>query len=108
MQDDTGEGIPTFGPDDLEKVKELWKFRLNRAEAQTWAYRDIKFLVYDDTEDEDAKPQNASNGPVRSADSMSLYLDTLQPKAHLDHVPCPRTDQQMMKMLCYSKPFWSL
>ncbi|KAK1500793.1 GAT domain-containing protein [Colletotrichum tamarilloi] len=44
---------PVYRPGELEKVQGLWKFQVQRVKAQTWAYRDIKFLVYDDTADAD-------------------------------------------------------
>ncbi|KAJ0326173.1 hypothetical protein COL5a_006996 [Colletotrichum fioriniae] len=49
MQDDTGHNMSAIRPEDLEKVQGLWKFQVHRVKAQTWAYRDIKFLLYDDT-----------------------------------------------------------
>lgn len=53
MEDDLGKtGLPPLGVDDIEKMKDLWKFSIRRSAAQTWAYRDIKFLVYDDIDDE--------------------------------------------------------
>ncbi|KAK0652292.1 hypothetical protein B0T16DRAFT_454671 [Cercophora newfieldiana] len=39
----------------LEQVKGLWKFRVHRQEAERWALHDLRFLVYDDTDDTDAK-----------------------------------------------------
>lgn len=82
MRDDTGEGMSALEPNDLERVKGFWKFSLNRAEAQKWAYQDIKFLVYDDTEDEGStsKPRRCSEVPVTANDTMSLDLGTLQPQ----------------------------
>ncbi|KAK1521518.1 hypothetical protein CPAR01_15041 [Colletotrichum paranaense] len=53
MQDDTGHNTLAIRPGELEKVQGLWKFQVQRVKAQTWAYRDIKFLVYDDTADAD-------------------------------------------------------
>ncbi|KAJ0281645.1 hypothetical protein COL940_005580 [Colletotrichum noveboracense] len=53
MEDDLGKtGLPPLGVEDIEKMKDLWKFSIRRSAAETWAYRDIKFLVYDDTDDE--------------------------------------------------------
>ncbi|KAK1671935.1 hypothetical protein BDP55DRAFT_731828 [Colletotrichum godetiae] len=67
MQDDTGHNISALRPEDLEKVQGLWKFQVHRVKAQTWAYRDIKFLVYDDTvdaEDGDSKAGQSSKNTV--------------------------------------------
>lgn len=80
MRDDTGEDMPAFELGDLEKAKGLWKFSLKRKKAQTWAYRDIKFLVYDDTEDEMTETRKGCEGPARATNSMSDGLNTLQPQ----------------------------
>lgn len=80
MRDDTGEDVPAFELGDLEKAKGLWKFSLERRKAQTWAYRDIKFLIYDDTEDEAAEIREDCEVRVGSTGSMSHSLDTLQPQ----------------------------
>lgn len=72
--------MSALGPNDLERVKGFWKFSLNRAEAQKWAYQDIKFLVYDDTENEDSETREYSEVPVTANDTMSLDFGTLQPQ----------------------------
>ena len=35
---------------DLEEVKGLWKFQVHREQSERWALRDVRFLVYDDTD----------------------------------------------------------
>lgn len=87
MRDDTGEGMSALGLNDLERVKGLWKFSLNRTEAQKWAYQDIKFLVYDDTEDEDRKTRVCSEVPVTAKDTMSFGFGTLQPQPGPSSLP---------------------
>ncbi|KAK7911039.1 hypothetical protein PG985_013520 [Apiospora marii] len=52
MQDDTGKDIPALDPNAIDKVKSLWKFRVDRLKCQEWAFLDMKFLVYDDTDDD--------------------------------------------------------
>jgi hypothetical protein len=37
------------GPIDVDEVKDLWRFQVQRAQSEQWALRDIRFLVYDDT-----------------------------------------------------------
>jgi len=34
---------------DLRKLSELSEYRIDRQKAELWAHRDIRFLVYDDT-----------------------------------------------------------
>ncbi|KAK8875240.1 hypothetical protein PGQ11_005754 [Apiospora arundinis] len=53
MEDDTGQGCSAFTIEDIEQAKALWKFQINRREAQAWASQDIQFLIYDDTDDTD-------------------------------------------------------
>ncbi|KAI8281560.1 hypothetical protein K4K59_008201 [Colletotrichum sp. SAR11_240] len=65
MQNDMGEGLGPLGPNDLEQVKSLWRFQVSRAQARNWAFRDMGFLVFDDSsldydsDDEDAMMQRA-------------------------------------------------
>ncbi|KAJ4999045.1 hypothetical protein K4K48_004696 [Colletotrichum sp. SAR 10_66] len=65
MQNDIGEGLGPLGPNDLEQVKSLWRFQVSRAQAENWAFRDMRFLVFDDSsldydsDDEDAMMQRA-------------------------------------------------
>jgi hypothetical protein len=49
MEDDTREGSAPMEPADLQKLGELAAYRIDRQEAELWAHRDIKFLVYGDT-----------------------------------------------------------
>ncbi|KAH7310974.1 hypothetical protein BKA65DRAFT_162144 [Rhexocercosporidium sp. MPI-PUGE-AT-0058] len=52
MEDDIGsENLPSMGLEDIESMKGLWKFKIRRAAVEEWALRDIRFLVYDDTDD---------------------------------------------------------
>ncbi|OHF03317.1 hypothetical protein CORC01_01370 [Colletotrichum orchidophilum] len=72
MQDDTGHIMSSIGPEDLENVQGLWRFQLHRVKARTWAYRDIKFLVYDDTVDKeevDSEAGQSSKDTVESDDA---------------------------------------
>ncbi|KAJ0385599.1 hypothetical protein COL922a_006014 [Colletotrichum nupharicola] len=65
MQNDMGEGLAPLRPTDLEKVKSLWKFQVSRVQAESWAFRDMRFLVFDnssldyDSDDEDAMMRRA-------------------------------------------------
>lgn len=88
MHDDMNEEVPP-GEIDLEGVKALWKFRVNRDSVLDWAARDIRFLVYDDTnlkmhgydsDDEEAMLQRAldmsleddvDEEPVAAADTAT-------------------------------------
>ena len=38
------------GSINLEEVKSLWKFQVHREQSEKWALRDVRFLVYDDTD----------------------------------------------------------
>jgi hypothetical protein len=49
MEDDMQPGSASMEPSDLQKLSELSKYRIDRQKAELWAHRDIKFLVYDDT-----------------------------------------------------------
>jgi hypothetical protein len=49
MEDDIREGSAPMEPADLQKLGELAAYRIDRQKAELWAHRDIKFLVYDDT-----------------------------------------------------------
>ncbi len=42
-------GSTPLQPQDLEKLSELPRYRIDRRKAERWAHRQIKFLVYDDT-----------------------------------------------------------
>ncbi|KAL5325228.1 hypothetical protein ACEPPN_006352 [Leptodophora sp. 'Broadleaf-Isolate-01'] len=54
MEDDiSSEDLPSMGLGDIEAMKGLWKFKIRRATVEEWALRDIRFLVYDDTGDDD-------------------------------------------------------
>lgn len=80
MEDDTGQGCPPFGSGDIEQAKALWKFRINREEAQEWASQEIQFLVYDNTDDATSPSaqltcsgdEDADADRPRSRDSGSL------------------------------------
>ncbi|KAK6840886.1 hypothetical protein PG987_001746 [Apiospora arundinis] len=60
MEDDTGQGCSAFTIEDIEQAKALWKFQINRREAQAWASQDIQFLIYDDTDDTDGTTSHNS------------------------------------------------
>jgi hypothetical protein len=49
MEDDMKPGSAPMEPSDLRKLNELSAYRVDRQKAELWAHRDIKFLVYDDT-----------------------------------------------------------
>ncbi|KAH0441426.1 hypothetical protein CcaCcLH18_01989 [Colletotrichum camelliae] len=68
MEDDLSKtGLPPLGVEDIEKMKDLWKFSIRRSAAQTWAFRDIRFLVYDDTDDE------MKGGAIQTSDGQSYH-----------------------------------
>ncbi|KAK3361771.1 hypothetical protein B0T24DRAFT_724253 [Lasiosphaeria ovina] len=62
---DIGPGnYQTLPLDTLEQVRGLWQFRVARHEAEKWAFRDIKFLVFDqaDSQSEGELSSNKING----------------------------------------------
>ncbi|KAK2730220.1 hypothetical protein CKAH01_09742 [Colletotrichum kahawae] len=70
MEDDLGKtGLPPFGIEDIEKMKTFWRFTIMKASAHVWAFRQIRFLVYDDTDDEVNKDAISSTEECASYDS---------------------------------------
>ncbi|KXH34177.1 hypothetical protein CSIM01_07179 [Colletotrichum simmondsii] len=80
MQDDTGHNKSTITAQDIGKVQELWKFQVHHVKAQIWAYRDIQFLIYDDTIDTAAEEQGASKAVLSNKGTAILE----QPSWHGD------------------------
>ncbi|KAK8080442.1 hypothetical protein PG997_008260 [Apiospora hydei] len=78
MEDDTGQGCPPFDASDIERAKDLWQFKINRSEAQTWAHRDIQFLVYDDTDDTD--DTICQNARLNSPRDQTMDVDSSSPE----------------------------
>lgn len=58
MDYDLDGSFPPLGPEAFEQIKELYKLNMYRGRYETWAFRDIKFLVYDDS-DEVQQPQES-------------------------------------------------
>ncbi|KAL3297432.1 putative heterokaryon incompatibility [Colletotrichum asianum] len=104
MEDDLGKtGLPPLGVEDIEKMKDLWKFSIRRSAAQAWAYRDIKFLVYDDTDDEmkggtdDEQPFYDSEdeaATLQRAIEMSLETEHKSPEEPSQHTETGPSDQR--------------
>jgi hypothetical protein len=61
MENDLLDSLASPAPDDLAKIEEISKYRFDRAKAETWALMDIKFLIYDDTEDDDQHEYNSDD-----------------------------------------------
>ncbi|KAL8364542.1 hypothetical protein RB595_003700 [Gaeumannomyces hyphopodioides] len=54
MDDDTrGRSLEPFSTTERLEMSGLWKFRVDRAEADTWALWGIRFLIYDDTDEKE-------------------------------------------------------
>lgn len=49
MEDDMKAGSAPLGPEAMKMLSEISAYRIDRQKAELWAQRDIKFLVYDDT-----------------------------------------------------------
>ncbi|KAH9233533.1 hypothetical protein K456DRAFT_1909066 [Colletotrichum gloeosporioides 23] len=95
MQNDVGEGLGPLRPNDLEQVKSLWRFQVSRAQAENWAFRDMRFLVFDDSsldydsDDEDAMMQRALrlSTQVEAEEQRSETLDYM-PQNYGDDFEC--------------------
>ncbi|KAL8294608.1 hypothetical protein RB597_007772 [Gaeumannomyces tritici] len=71
--DETRSRHNPLGTEDVEKIKTLWEFKIDRADVDRWALRDIRFLVYDDTDvkangydsdDEEGVAEPVRNDPI--------------------------------------------
>ncbi|KAF8847373.1 hypothetical protein BDZ45DRAFT_754976 [Acephala macrosclerotiorum] len=49
MEDDVKVGSAPLGPETMKTLSEISEYQIDRQKAELWAQRDIKFLVYDDT-----------------------------------------------------------
>lgn len=49
MEDDMKAGSAPLGPEAMNTLSEISAYQIDRQKAELWAQRDIKFLVYDDT-----------------------------------------------------------
>lgn len=73
MQNDMNEGLEPLRPIDLEEVKNLWKFQVSRAQAENWAFRDMRFLVFDDSSlDYDSDDDDAM---MRRSLRLSMHVE---------------------------------
>jgi hypothetical protein len=55
MRDDAAQNPDTapFGSPETKQISQIAQFRVERLDAFAWALRDCKFLIYDDTGDND-------------------------------------------------------
>ncbi|KXH37677.1 hypothetical protein CNYM01_12187 [Colletotrichum nymphaeae SA-01] len=101
MQDDTGHNKLANTAQDLGKVQNLWKFQVQRVKAQTWAYRDIRFLIYDDTIDT-AEERWGSKAVRSNKDTAILEQPSWLKSRCPDHGACtvpqtiPNGDEDVM------------
>ncbi|KAI8226611.1 hypothetical protein K4K54_003667 [Colletotrichum sp. SAR 10_86] len=51
MDYDLDGSFPPFGPEAFDQIKELFDLNIYRGRCETWAFKDIKFLVYDDSDE---------------------------------------------------------
>ncbi|KAL8364544.1 hypothetical protein RB595_003702 [Gaeumannomyces hyphopodioides] len=68
----------------------MWKFKITREQATNWALRDVKFLIYDDTEmQENGFDSDDEEGMLQQAIKMSTSADG---PSH-SHAPSASTSQ---------------
>ncbi|EJT82113.1 hypothetical protein GGTG_02087 [Gaeumannomyces tritici R3-111a-1] len=94
MDDDTrGRNLAPFAAKDRAEMQNLWKFKVNRTEAEQWVLRDMKFLIYDDS---DEKTDVYGTGEYvdgqedrRAVDSVALSLKAEEVSPGAAPTPAP-------------------
>jgi hypothetical protein len=84
MKNDLLDTAATQAPHDFAQIVELSKYKFERAKAQEWASKEIKFLVYDDTDvktngydsdDEEGMLEHASKMSCEDGESLGQPID---------------------------------
>ncbi|KAL8357459.1 hypothetical protein RB598_002328 [Gaeumannomyces tritici] len=76
MEDDTRRlKLAPFSTKEKVEMHGLWKLHVDRAEADLWALRDMKFLVYDDDIDEASGAADAAAGSCSEKSSPPCLRD---------------------------------
>ncbi|KAL8303362.1 hypothetical protein RB597_005085 [Gaeumannomyces tritici] len=93
MDDDTrGRNLAPFGAKDKAEMQNLWKFKVNRTEAEQWVLRDMKFLIYDDSDEKtDVYDTEYVDGQEnrRETDSVALSLKAEEASPGAAPAPAP-------------------
>ncbi|KXJ87011.1 hypothetical protein Micbo1qcDRAFT_179261 [Microdochium bolleyi] len=64
MEDDLHRtDLPALTTDEVQELKGLWKFQVNRAEAEEWAFQKMRYLVFDDTADPKSSESRVQSAP---------------------------------------------
>ena len=102
MEDDMKAGSAPLGPEDVKRLSEISAYRIDRRKAELWAHKDIKFLVYDDTDlqqngydsdDEDGMLEfaitvsAAEHGISRRSSSQKSEVEVVQPEPSSSETP---------------------
>lgn len=91
MDDDTRGPYPlSFNGRDVEDIGSMWKFKITREQATNCALRDVKFLIFDDTElQENGLDSDDEEGMLQQAIKMSTGGDG----PSYSHAPSVSTSQ---------------
>ncbi|KAF6805259.1 hypothetical protein CSOJ01_09635 [Colletotrichum sojae] len=68
MDYDLDGSFPSFGSEAFDQIKDLYSLNQYRARSEAWAFKDIKFLIFDNS-DEIQKPQEPPSTPGSGYDS---------------------------------------
>ncbi|EQB44444.1 hypothetical protein CGLO_16811 [Colletotrichum gloeosporioides Cg-14] len=73
MDYDLDGSFPPFGPEAFDQIKGLFDLNIYRGRCETWAFKDIKFLVYDDSDEvqQPREPLSTAAGDYDSDDEDS-------------------------------------
>ncbi|KAK3387291.1 hypothetical protein B0H63DRAFT_469724 [Podospora didyma] len=91
MEDDMKAGLTPLGHKDLETLMKISEYKIDRRKAEKWAHKDIKFLVYDDTNvQQNGYDSDDEDGMIRYALKSSQISRSTTPSGSLNQSLKPK------------------